>query len=141
VELPVGRSPAGNQGHLPTSLAASNSDATAIASTVMGRRHSNRQSTEGNTSIETWQAERTLAEAEADAAEVKLPQSDARCPCGSGQFLLQAYLQVEDGRPTPGFVELESLTCPRCCREFEAVETEDGRVLRGELLGHVDLDD
>ncbi len=37
--------------------------------------------------------------------------------------------------------EVETLTCPQCGREYEAVQAVDGRVLRGELLGTVELED
>ncbi|HEY3448002.1 MAG TPA: hypothetical protein VGK67_16720 [Myxococcales bacterium] len=103
-----------------------------------------------------FEFERTLAAAEED--EVAAPASapapapdqaegpsaataDERCTCGSSEFLLEAYLQVVDGRPRSELVEVESLTCPQCGKEYEAVQMEDGRVLRGEFLGHVDLDD
>ena len=46
-----------------------------------------------------------------------------------------------DGRPRPEFVEVQTLSCPQCGKEYEAVQMEDGRVLRGEFLGTVDLDD
>ena len=68
-------------------------------------------------------------------------EDDRRCPCGHREFLLQAFMAVVDGRLQPVPVDVESLTCPECGREFEAVSLEDGQVVRGEYLGRTDLDD
>jgi hypothetical protein len=90
-----------------------------------------------------WGSERTLADAEEEAAEhaseVTSP-SNTLCACGSSEFLLEAYLQVVDGRPNPEPVEVESLTCPHCGREYEAVQAAEGRVVRGDFLGYVELE-
>ncbi len=100
-----------------------------------------------------FEFERTLAAAEEDGAAGLEEQAegappataaaagDERCTCGSSELLLEAYLRVVDGRPHSELVEVETLTCPQCGKEYEAVQMEDGRVLRGELLGHVDLDE
>jgi len=97
-----------------------------------------------------FELERTLAAAEEDEAFTPeepgagaqgAAATDERCTCGSSEFLLEAYLQVVDGRPRSELVEVETLTCPQCGKEYEAVQMEDGRVLRGEFLGHVDLDE
>ncbi|MGC4117840.1 MAG: hypothetical protein QM765_25455 [Myxococcales bacterium] len=106
-----------------------------------------------------FEFERTLAAAEEDESvapdqavglsggdgttgeDAPTAAADERCTCGSSEFLLEAYLQVVDGRPRPELVEVESLTCPQCGKEYEAVQMEDGRVVRGEFLGHVDLDE
>ncbi len=65
----------------------------------------------------------------------------AKCACGSEEFLLEAYLAVIGGRPQPEPVELESLTCPSCGREYEAIWLEGGRVARGEYRGQTDIDE
>jgi hypothetical protein len=132
-----------------------------------------------------WTAERTLADAERDAAErsvalervdpdawaaddtaheiprLGLPLEDhsptvhgdpdrtdetgaapdARCACGGEEFVLEAYLAVIRGRPQPEPLEVESLTCPQCGREYEAVWLEGGRVARGALTGQTDLEE
>jgi hypothetical protein len=98
-----------------------------------------------------WSQERTMAQAEADLAESApaaaapapggAPASDLVCPCGSREFLLEAFLHVVDGRMKPVPVDVESLTCPACGREFEAIQLEDGRVVRGEFRGYAELDD
>jgi len=97
-----------------------------------------------------FELERTLAAAEEDAQLAPSdvagsPQSagsaQERCSCGSSEFLLEAYLHVVDGRPRSELVEVETLTCPQCGREYEAVQMEDGRILRGELQGQVSLED
>lgn len=85
-----------------------------------------------------FEGERTLAGAEEDR-ETTSGTDDARCPCGCAQFLLEGFFAVEEGRLSADPVELGSLTCPECGREFEAVQAEDGRVLRGELLGYVEV--
>ena len=120
----------------------------------MGRRNDRGRSQGGPPRVD-FEFERTLAAAEEDEsfapAEPALPgaepaspstaSADERCTCGSAEFLLEAYLQVVDGRPRAELVEVESLTCPQCGKEYEAVQMEDGRVLRGEFLGNVELDD
>ena len=98
-----------------------------------------------------FEFERTLAAAEEDGGAApeerqreegaSTASADERCTCGSSELLLEAYLQVVDGRPRAELVEVESLTCPQCGKEYEAVQMEDGRVLRGEFLGYVDLED
>lgn len=112
----------------------------------MGRRHGNRRS--GGPPADTFEMERTLAAAEEDLADgagdsATGPQvaSDQSCSCGSNEFLLEAYLHVVDGRPKAELVEVETLSCPQCGREYEAIQVEDGRVLRGEFLGQVDLEE
>lgn len=88
----------------------------------------------------SWESERTMAAAEEDAREQGSgTQTGAvRCACGSASMLLQAFVQIVDGRPQPGFVEAETLTCPECSREYEPIQTDDGRVLRGDFLGYFD---
>ncbi len=106
----------------------------------MGRR--NQRSSQGGPPAD-FEFERSLAAAEEDAASSSLvegAEGDARCTCGSSELLLQAYLRVVDGKPQE-LVDVETLSCPQCGKEYEAVQTEDGRVLRGEFLGTVDLDD
>lgn len=104
----------------------------------MGRRNQRSQQPPGDTN--PWERERTLADAESDA-ETNGKATDVTCPCGSNEFLLEAYLQVVEGQARPRPVEVEQLTCPHCGREYEAVQAEDGRILRGEFLGYVELDD
>lgn len=82
-----------------------------------------------------WYEERTLADAEAAA------DTGETCSCGSNEFLLEAYLHVVDGRIDPKPVEVETLTCPSCGREYEALLAEDGGILRGDYVGQADLDD
>lgn len=86
----------------------------------------------------SWETERTLAAAEEDEQSGALSPADApaRCACGSDTLVLQAFVQVVDGRPQPGYVETEALTCPECNREFEPILGSDGRVLRGDFLGY-----
>jgi hypothetical protein len=107
----------------------------------MGRR--NQRDRSGASSTD-WENERTLAAAEEDAA------SDSRhggtavegaCACGHRELLLQAYLRVVDGKPDPEPLEVETLTCPECGREFEAIQLEGGRVVCGDFLGYADLDE
>lgn len=88
----------------------------------------------------SWESERTMAAAEQDAREQAGPANPGavRCACGSDSMLLQAFVQIVEGRPQPGFVETETLTCPECSREYEPVQTDDGRVLRGDFLGYFD---
>jgi hypothetical protein len=91
-----------------------------------------------------WETERTLAAAEQDAgdADGHLPsQGDCVCACGNGELLLDAFLRVEGGVIDPEPIEVESLTCPECGREYEAIQVEGGRVARGELLGQTNLDE
>lgn len=111
----------------------------------MGRRHGNRQSS-GKGPRDDFEVERTLAAAEEDGVARAddaggLVGADLRCTCGSNEFLLEAYLHVVDGRPAEKILEVETLSCPQCGREYEAVQTEDGRVLRGEFVGNIELDD
>ena len=95
-----------------------------------------------------WESERTLADVEQQEKEELEAQGEPSagtegstlCACGSSEFLLEAYLRVADGRPSPEPVEVENLTCPHCGREYEPVRCENGRVLRGEFLGYVELD-
>jgi hypothetical protein len=110
----------------------------------MGRKKPRQQSS--GSGFAPWEGERTLADVEAEEAEEKAREEaggggDARCLCGSPEFLLEAYLHVVDGRPRPVPVDVESLTCPRCGREFEPVLLEDGGVVRGEFRGYSDVDD
>jgi len=84
-------------------------------------------------------SERTMAEAEQDAREQ--PGSETRCICGSQRFVLEAYLEVEGGMPSPEPIEVEALTCPECGREYEPILTGNGRVLRGEFRGYFDDDE
>lgn len=77
-----------------------------------------------------------MAAAEEDAAAGVQTAATARCACGSETMLLQAFLQVVDGRITPEPVEVETLTCPECGREFEPILKDDGTVLRGDFLGY-----
>jgi DNA-directed RNA polymerase subunit RPC12/RpoP len=105
----------------------------------MGKRGNNRQVARP---VETtdWSTERTMAEAEADQA---LPEaaSDLVCPCGSKEFVLEAFLHIVNGVAKPEPLDLESLTCPQCGREFEAIQAEGGRYLRGDFIGYVDVDE
>lgn len=91
-----------------------------------------------------WETERSLADAEADHdLPREQPQADASggsCLCGSDELLLQAYFAVKGGVLAASPLEVEGLTCPECGREFEAVQLEDGRVVRGEFVGFADLD-
>jgi hypothetical protein len=87
-----------------------------------------------------------MADAEAEADDFFGPGtggegSSTKCACGSEEFLLQAYVHVVDGRARPGFVDVETLTCPQCGREFTAVEGEGDRILRGDFVGYADLGD
>lgn len=108
----------------------------------MGRRN-NRRTQETSFQPAPFETEpefeRTLADAEAD--EKFADVGDTACPCGSTEFLLEAFLHVVDGRPKPEPVDVESLTCPKCGREFEAVVLENGRIARGEFRGWTELDD
>ena len=84
-----------------------------------------------------WQGDRTLADAERDAREGQ----GERCACGSGRFVLEAYLEVDGGRVLPDPVEVEALTCPECGREYEPILLGDGKVQRGEFLGYFEEDE
>ena len=94
-----------------------------------------------------FEFERTLADAEADEvaarerADGPSDDADATCICGHGEFVLEAFMHVVGGRLRPDPVEVESLTCPECGREYEAVPAGDGRVLRGDFRGWADVDD
>jgi hypothetical protein len=85
-----------------------------------------------------WDGERTMAEAEQDARE---GQGGTRCACGSGRFVLEAYLEVDEGRINFDPVEVEALTCPECGREYEPVLTAGGGVARGEFRGYFEEDE
>lgn len=105
----------------------------------MGRKGSGRR----DEAPASWESERTLAAAEEDAREQAVPAQEGatRCACGSSALLLQAFVQIVDGRPQPGFIEAEALTCPECSREYEPIQTDDGRVVRGDFLGYFDAGD
>lgn len=107
----------------------------------MGRRNGRQGGQQHSGGSMAWEGERTLAAAESEKELFPESLSDTSCPCGSKEFLLEAFLQVIDGRPVPQPVEVETLTCPQCGREYEAVEAEDGRILRGEFLGNVEIED
>ena len=98
-----------------------------------------------------WDSERTLGAAEeessfGDGAEDEgltpggAAVSDTSCPCGSNEFLLEAYLQVTDGVIQKELVEVERLTCPQCGREYEAIQGEGGKILRGDFMGYAELE-
>lgn len=110
----------------------------------MGRRGNRRDAGPhaGAGDVTDWSTERTLAAAEADAKDASVATADdAKCPCGSEEFVLEAFMHVVGGKIRPVPVEVEGLTCPQCGREFEVVEGADGRVLRGEFRGFAELDD
>src|SRR5690349_12486982 len=109
----------------------------------MGRRgNKDRGGSSPSSDTTNWDTERTLADAEADAEMTESGGgTDTTCPCGSEEFLLQAFLHVVNGVPKPTPVDVEGLTCPNCGREFEAIEGENGRILRGDFVGYTDLDD
>lgn len=89
-----------------------------------------------------WYEERTLADAEAAAEQdAGFGNATDRCICGSTEYLLEAYLHVVDGKIDPKPVEVETLTCPECGREYEALLAENGGILRGDYVGQTDLDD
>lgn len=91
-----------------------------------------------------WSMERTLAASEEDeraAGSGSVVDFDVRCACGSNEFLLEAYLHVVGGRARPEIVEVETLTCPACSREYEAIQGEDGRILKGDFVGHAQEED
>lgn len=85
--------------------------------------------------------ERTLADVEQESKDEGKGGDETTCPCGSREFLLEAFLHVVDGRAKAVPVDVESLTCPECGREFEAVTLEDGRFVKGAFLGRTALDD
>ncbi len=109
-----------------------------------GRQHGGKES-RGAESFDFSGFERTLADVEAEKQDERgesAPSSDpAVCPCGSRTFALQAFLEVTDGRVGTRPVETDSLTCPECGREYEPVQLDDGRIVRGAYLGRVDLND
>lgn len=109
----------------------------------MGRRGNRRESQpNGSFDATNWETERTLADAEADAEMKESGEgTSTTCPCGSEEFLLQAFLHVVNGVPKPEPVDVEELTCPNCGREFEAIQGEGGRILRGDFLGYTELED
>ena len=77
--------------------------------------------------------ERTMAEAEQD-------QGQSRCLCGGDTFVLEAYLEVQGGRLSAEPVEVETLTCPDCGREYEPIMLSGGRVARGQFIGFFEDD-
>jgi hypothetical protein len=72
--------------------------------------------------------------------ETKAAPQTVRCACGGDEFMLEAYMAVIRGKLQPVPLEVETLTCPQCGREYEAVWLEDGTVARGDFLGRTDLD-
>ncbi len=89
-----------------------------------------------------WSTERTLAAAEEETQEFgPAADGDVRCACGSDEFLLEAYLHVVAGRPRPDLVEVETLTCPVCNREYEAIQGEGGKILKGDFVGYAEEGD
>ncbi len=86
-----------------------------------------------------WESERTLADVEQDERETS-QGSGAQCACGSTRFVLEAYLEVDGGALNPEPIEVESLTCPECGREYEPIFA-GGRVLRGEFRGFFEEDE
>ncbi len=84
------------------------------------------------------EGERTLADVEEDN-RTRGTFGETACVCGSTTLVLQAFSEVVDGRLSERPLEMETLTCPECGREYEPVELEDGRVVRGDYLGQVDL--
>ena len=83
-----------------------------------------------------WEGERTMADAEADDRSAG---AATRCMCGAATLVLQAFFEVTEGKLSNRPIEMETLTCPECGREYEPVELEDGRIARGDYLGQVDL--
>lgn len=97
----------------------------------------------GRAPPQDWGSERTLADAEEDALSndgAEPANGQAGCACGSEEFLLEAYMAVVGGTIQPEPVEVEQLTCPQCGREYEAIQTAGGRIIRGEFLGYTELD-
>ena len=86
-----------------------------------------------------WEGERTLADAEQDEREGGV-DAPTRCACGSTRFVLEAFLEIDEGVMNPEPVESESLTCPECGREYEPIFA-GGRVLRGEFRGFFEDDE
>jgi hypothetical protein len=110
----------------------------------MGRRRDGDRRREQGRRPPAWEElGRLLAAAEEDEREEgsEAAPEDSRCPCGSAEFVLEAYLHVVDGAASPEPLETEALTCPQCGREFEGVLAEGGRWLRGAYLGRVDIDE
>jgi len=111
----------------------------------MGRRGRERRPSLGGSG--DLEFERTLADAEADEASRRQravgpsERADECCICGHREFVLEAFMHVVDGRLRPDPVEVESLTCPECGREYEAVPAGEGRVLRGDFRGWADVGD
>lgn len=104
---------------------------------VMGRRGNRRT---GPSDTTDWASERTLAEAE-EAQTISAQEGDSGvepCPCGSTEFVLEAFLHVVGGKVNPKPLDIEGLTCPNCGREFEAIEGTDGAILRGEFRGYME---
>ncbi len=127
-------SPAGIIGPAPMGVAR-------VVFALMGRR--NRRDTGRGPSTE-WESERTLAAAEEEAGRTSPDgpiEADVVCLCGNHELLLEAYLRVVDGQPDPTPVEVGTLTCPKCGREFDAVDLGDGRIVRGDFLGTAELED
>ncbi len=106
----------------------------------MGRRR--RES--GNHSDATdWASERTLADVEQEQQDQQRAGeqgqgTDTTCGCGASDFLLEAFLHVANGAIDPVPVEVGSLSCPDCGREYEAIRREDGRIVKGDFLGFVE---
>jgi hypothetical protein len=67
------------------------------------------------------------------------PPQPVRCACGADEFMLEAYMAVIAGKLQPVPLEVETLTCPQCGREYEAIWLESGTVARGDYLGRADL--
>lgn len=105
----------------------------------MGRRTNKRVAKPSNSGAIAEDFTRTLADAEADEAYQDV--DDTACPCGSTEFLLEAYLHVSNGVAKPEPLEVEALTCPSCGREFDAVALGEGRFARGDFRGWTDVSD
>jgi hypothetical protein len=113
----------------------------------MGRK---RRSAGSDAGPAPFEFERTLADVEADQGpvdevedeveHVRRPAGgdDTRCICGHDELLLQAFFEVKGGVLAREPLDVETLTCPECSREYEAVLLEDGGVRRGDFLGFVD---
>lgn len=97
----------------------------------MGRK----QGREGQPALE---GERTMADAEEDERTGSAAGA-TRCICGSETLVLQAFTEVTSGNLADRPLEMETLTCPECGREYEPLELADGRIARGDYLGQVDL--
>ena len=72
--------------------------------------------------------------------ETNAAPDSVRCACGADEFMLEAYMAVIRGKLQPVPLEVETLTCPQCGREYEAVWLEGGTVARGDFLGRTDLE-